>query len=376
MVVDDKLSDSKPSEPSSRKAEARVSTSKSGFTDKEFVLVFKQEDGTYSSPTRIPKEVALSIAKDLASKGELAARYGINEAVAKFIMAKAIRKGLVSRATKSVEELDLSDIATDSIERPEFERSEFERPEFDRPDTDSSVTAVRSGQVQSADQPKAVERQPKYFPVIDPYLPPELPRDTIETIAFVLSGVDPEQRRDPRVVQGTLNLRQLIQMSIARISPGLLMQEDHWYVLTHLHTLKRDAFKLAWEEAQTQATGQANTNVVKVMTKLDKFRIDSTAKCLDDPTNKSFFLEVQEKSVELLSRNFRRIRRKIESVYEQSAPPPPKKNWLDSLFKRKSADKTVTSPVQAEVQSLVIEYLNQSIKIGRILRSDVLKQHR
>jgi hypothetical protein len=366
MVVDDKLSDSKSSEPSSRKAEARVSTSKSGFTDKDFILVFKQEDGTYGSPTKIPREVALSIAKNFASKKEVAARFGISEAVAKFILAKAIRKGLVSRATKPADEFDLSDIATDSIERPEFERSGVESP----------TTAARSSQVQSAEQPKSAERPPKYFPMIDPYLQPELPAKTIETIAFVLSGVDPEQQRDQRVVQGALNLRQLIQMSIARISPGLLMQEDHWYVLAHLHALDRDAFKMAWEEAQTQATGQANTNVVKVMTKLDKFRIDSAAKCLDDPTNKSFFLEVQDKSVELLSRNFRRIRRKIESVYELPAPPPAKRNWLDSLFKRKAADKTVASPVQAEVQNLVIEYLNQSIKIGRILRSDVLKQQR
>ncbi len=93
MVVDDKLSNSASSEPSLRKADARVSTSKSGFTDKEFILVFKQEDGTYSSPTRIPREVALSIAKHFAAKKELAARYGISEAVAKFILAKAIRKG-------------------------------------------------------------------------------------------------------------------------------------------------------------------------------------------------------------------------------------------------------------------------------------------
>ncbi len=362
MVIDDKLSESEAREASSNRAEARVSTSKSGFTDKDFVLVFKNDDGTYSSPRKIPRDIALSIAKDFASNKEVTAKYEISMPVAKFILAKAMRKGLISKPEKSADDFDLSDIATDSIER-----SGIEPPGPATPSKPANPT----------EHPKvAIERHPKYFPTIDPYLMSDYPIKTIETIAFVLSGVDPEQLQDLRVVQGTINLRQLIQMSVARISPGLLMQEDHWYVLDHMHGLGRDEFKLAWEEAQSQATGQANTNVVKVMTKLDKFRIDSTAKCLDDPTNKSFFLEVQDKSVELLSRNFRRIRRKIESVHEQPAPPPPKKSLLDRLFKRKTTGQSSASPVQAEVCDLVIEYLNQAVKIGRILRIDVLKQHR
>ena len=359
MVIDDNFSEAEPKEASLNSTESRISTSKSGFTGNDFVLVFKHGDGTYSSPRKVPREVALSIAKDFASNKESAAKYSISMPVAKFILAKAVRKGLISKPVKSTDDFDLSDIATDSIESPKIE-------------TPSAVGLSKSAT--STEQSKVVELQPKYFPTIAPYLSPDFPTKTVETIAFVLSGVNPEQLHDPRVVQGTLSLRQLIQMSVARISPGLLMQDDHWYVLAHLHALERDAFKLAWEEAQSQATGQANTNVVKVRTKLDKFRIDSAAKCLDDPTNKSLFLEVQDKSVEILSRNFRRIRRKIESVYEQPAPPA-RKGWLDGFFKRKVGGKPIASPVQEEVSSLVIEYLNQSIKIGRILRSDVLKQH-
>ena len=362
MVIDDKLSKSKSREFSSSRAEARVSTSKSGFTDKAFVLVFKNDDGKYSLPREIPLDVAISIAKDFASNAETAAKYAISKPVAKFILAKAVRRGLISKPDKSVNDLDLSEIATDSIEHSGIESPHAVAPAKPAPPTR---------------QPKlAIERQPKYFPTIDPYLKPDFEIKTIEIIAFVLSGVDPDQLQDQRIVQRTMNLRQLIQMSAARISPSLLMQDDHWYVLAHLHALDRDGFKSAWEDAQTQATGQANTDVVKVMTKLDKFRIDPTAKCLDDPTNKSFFLEVQDKSVELLSRNFRRIRRKIESVYEQSAPAPAKKNWFDRLFKRKLTDQAMASAVQSEVSDLVVEYLNQAIKIGRILRSDVLKQQR
>lgn len=359
MVIDDELGESKSS---SNRSETKVSTSKSGFTDRDFFLVLKSSDGSYSSPKRIPRDVALSIATDFAANREVAAKYSITKSIAQFIYAKALRKGLISKPETSGEDFDLADIATDSIERNAHELSTTASGE------DSTSTAGRNK--------LDVERPPKYFPAIDPYLTPELEDKTVETIAFVLSGVDPSQLQDPRIEQRKLNLRQLVQMSVARISPGLLMHDDHWYVLAHFHHLTRDEFKLAWEDAQSQATGQANTDVVKVMTKLDKFRIDSAAKCLEDPSNKNFFLEVQDKSVELLSRNFRRIRRKIESVYEQPAPAPPKKSWLDKLLKRGVNDPAMASPVQAEVFELVKEYLKQAMKIGRILRSDILKKQR
>ena len=350
--------DNKPNESKSNKDEQRVSTSKSGFTDKDFVLVFKNGDGRYSSPRKIPRNIALEIAKDLASNSDAAEKYGINRSVAKFILAKARRKGLISSSDKAVDKaddnFDLVDIATDSIEKSDA----FASAETSAPSASSKI---------------AIERHPKYFPKIDAYAKPNLATETIEVIAFVLSGVDPDQVQDPRIVQRTLTLRQLIQLSAARVSPGLLMQDDHWYVLAHLHSIDRDAFKLAWEEAQSQASGQANTDVVKLMTKLDKFKIDAAANCLDDAANKSFFLDVQDKSIELLSRIFRRIRRKIESVHENPVPEPPKKSWLNSLIRPKATDQPHASPIQTEVTNLVTEYLKQSIKIGRILRSDVLK---
>ena len=359
MFIDDKLGES---ESSSNSSVAKVSTSKSGFTDRNFVLVLKNRDGSYGSPKKIPRDIALSIATDFAANKEAAAKYSVSKSIAKFILSKALRRGLISQLNTSADDFDLADIATDSIERSSNELS--------------SPTAGESGTTTTALTKLEIARQPKYFPAIDPYLSPELEDKTIEVIAFVLSGVDPGQLQDQRVVQRSLNLRQLAQMSVARISPGLLMHDDHWYVLAHFHHLSRDEFKLAWEEAQSQATGQANTDVVKVMTKLDKFRIDSAAKSLEDPSNKSFFWEVQDKSIELLSRNFRRIRRKIETVYEQPAPLTVRKSWLDKLLRRTVNDHLTVSPVQTEVSDLVREYLKQAIKIGRILRSDVLKKQR
>ncbi len=359
MVSDDRLGES---ESSSKRFEAKVSTSKSGFTDRDFILVLKNLDGGYSSPQKIPRELALSIATNFAENEEAARKYSINKSIAKFILAKALRKGLISKPDTTADDFDLEGIATDSMERNGNELH--------------ARTSGEGGPATSERTKPEIERQPKYFPAIDRYFSPELADKVIEVIAFVLSGVDPSQLQDQRVVQRTLSLRQLVQMSVARISPGLLMHDDHWYVLAHFHHLSRDEFKLAWEEAQSQATGQANTDVVKVITKLDKFRIDSAANCMEDPANKSFFLEVQGKSVELLSRNFRRIRRKIESVYELPAPVPVKKSWLDKLLKRSANDQSTVSPVQVEVIDLVREYLIQAIKIGRILRSDVLKKQR
>ncbi len=325
-----------------------------------FVLVLKTADGRYSQPKKIPREDAIAIARDFEGNPELAKKFGVTSNVADFIRVNAIRRGLI-------------DLASSGDQPP------------------SAVTKPKSADVSSSgDSPREAEHlspegsgrsllseclEPKYFPEIDAYLQPALVDETIEVIAFILSGVDPAMQREFRSNPST-NLRHFLHSATARVSPGLLMQDDHRYVLTHLHHLDRSSFKLAWEEGQALATGQANTDVVKLVSLLDRFQITENASSLKDNTNKNFFLAVQEKSIELLSRTFRRIRRKIESVHEQPFEAPPKSNWLNALFKRGAKEPIVQSPVQAEVLVLTREYLLQAIKIGRILRSEVLVQQR
>ncbi len=338
----------------------QISKSKSGFSDSMFVLVLKTADGRYSHPKKIPREDAIEIARDFEANPELAEKYGLTSNVADFIRVNAIRRGLI----------DLSG----SVDQPP-----------------SAVTKPKSADVSSSsDSPRETEHlssggsgrsllseylKPKYFPEIDAYFQPIPADETIEVIAFILSGVDPAMQREFRS-NLLLNLRHFLHSATARVSPGLLMQDDHWYVLTHLHHLDRSSFKLAWEEGQSLATGQANTDVVKLVSLLDRFQITENASSLKDNTNKNFFVAVQEKSIELLSRSFRRIRRKIESVHEQPFEAPPRNNWLNAMFKRGAKERIAQSPVQAEVLVLAREYLLQAIKIGRILRSEVLMQQR
>lgn len=332
----------------------RISNSRSGFSGDYFLLVFKNPDGTYTPPVKIPRNEAVSIAGDTNTKPELLSKYGVPNEVAGFIKAKAIRLGLLSTAVTD-DELSLSEFSTDSVESTELSDRPLE-PEH------------KGG---NADLPL---RKPKYLPEIDAYVAPQFSGEVIENLAYILSGVSPNYRASTS--SSPVTVRQLLQNPSARVSPGIVMQEDHWYVLFHLHHLNREAFKMAWEEGQAQATGQANTDVVKLMASLEKFKIDATASCLDEVTNKAFFQAIQQKSIELLSRIFRRIRRKIESVHEQPEAAPPKKNWFESIFKKRNDSSPSTSPVPPEINELVVEYLNQVTKIGRILRSEVLQVKR
>jgi len=111
---------------------------------------------------------------------------------------------------------------------------------------------------------------------------------------------------------------------------------------------------------------------------LEKFKIDPLAKSLEASENADFFVDLREISLELLSRIFRRIRRKIETFHEQPLAMPRPQGWLGRLASigRPAPDPLSSSPVPPEVLSYAKEYLKQSIKIGRILRSEVLKNHR
>ncbi len=332
----------------------RISRSKSGFSGSSFVLVFKSLEGDYSQPQKIPRDDAIEIARDFSANADLAKEYNVSASVAQFIRGIAIRRGLLTSAS-SDSDLSLADLDPNSVEFLHSDEKSTEEP-----------AATRRGP----------DRKPKYFPEIDAYLPPVLKVETTEVIAFILSGVDPALREKAASDSAHSTLRYYLHTATSRVSPGLMMQEDHWYILFHLHHMNRDEFKLAWEEGQSQATGQANTDVVKLMSQLDKFRIDASASSLSDVANKKFFLSVQEKSIELLSRIFRRIRRKIETANEQPISEPAPKNWLSALVSRKPKEPVAQSFVQPEVIELVNEYLNQGIKLGRILRSDILKPHR
>ena len=332
----------------------RISNSRSGFSGDYFLLVFKTKEGTYTPPVKIPRLDALSIAKDFHAHSELVSQYGITVEVASFIKAKAVRRGLIA-APETDSELSLADFSTDSVES-----------------IDSVNDASEPNSKGSAGDSHA--RKPKHLPEIDAYVTPQFSAEVVKRLAYILSGVDPNYQSSS--ASGPATIRQLMQIPLARVSPGIVMQDDHWYILFHLHHLDRDAFKTAWEEGQLQATGQANTDVVKLMASLEKFKIDATASCLDEVSNKAFFQAIQDKSIELLSRIFRRIRRKVESVYEQPEVAPPRKNLLESLFKKRNDSSQHTAPVQPEINELVVEYLNQVTKIGRILRSEVLQSKR
>lgn len=331
-------------EPSYLDPAVRVSKSKSYFTEdgQHFVLVYRT-DSKYLKPIRLARADALKIAKRYALRRLGAPDLHVSPKAARYIYTLAKDAGLVKLGANSGDLLDTN--------------------------MDLTVDITPEG----SDSPVVV---PKYFPLMDAGRLIVMPNDDrLDELTFVLSGVSPEQRTDPVVLKSGFRLKDLARMSSGRISPGVLLRQDHYYVLAHLHMVGEATFVEQWETAQKAPTGQSNTDEIKLMQKLEKFTIDPTGKELSNPANKDLFLQTRDNATDILSRYFRRIRRKLETFHEEPDPEEPVSIFAKLGLSRKKVAVVATAALVApEARELSREYVAQSVKLGRILRSEVLRR--
>lgn len=345
-------------------SDLKVSKSRSGFTADGFVIVMKTRDGQTTPPKRIAKEVAIEIARRYAAKRTVDPSSDLTVAAVEYLCKKCLEADYLR--SEDFRPAPRKSLLIDPI---------GPSPATPSPSQDAAIIDTQVPISSLDTQPSRPSIQPRYFPAIDVALEPKFTPDMVDDLAFVLSGVHPDQRKDPIVVKSGMALKQLIKVSLARVSAGSLLKNDHWYVLSHLHQLEPAKFYDVWEEAQSQASGQDNTNTVKLLQRLEKFEIDPLLKSLEDGRNLEFFCELRERSVELLARIARRTRRKIETLHglPDVLPTP---SWRDRLpwMRKKPAPPPTAATVLPEVQAIVADYLDLTVKLGRILRSSTLQR--
>ncbi len=341
----------------------RISKSRSGF-DKEgraFVIVYKTAEGQYEAPIKLASEQALAIAKTYAVTKSVPNGSPVDASVARHILRQAIARGLIDQTSAKPSKTAFGMPADwSSIDEPSVDQETIEQEEI-------------------TDSPPANDIQPKYLPAIDNAnnVSGALAEETIDILAFVLSGIDPSLRTDAQTLKANLRLKDLASTPSSRVPADLILQEEHRFVLQHLQRLSVSEFRQLWDEAKTPKKGQLGTEIQRIATKFEKSKIDEAGKFLKDPTNKELFQEFRTHAVEILVRALQRARRRIHAFHEQPEAKPTNSNWLVKLKLRRPPPniQPTTVVVADEVRQLVREYVDDCLKLARILRSEILRGH-
>lgn len=312
--------------------ELRVSKSKSGYSrqSKRLLLVYRQEDGRYSEPRPFTKDQVVAVARELKLKRRvLKMTPPIDQLAAKFMLKQAQKLGWVP---------------------PQGEARE--------PGAESTQKI-----------PDSLRRCPKYFPPVlidqDPNPEPE----TLEEIAFVLSGIDPLNREQGQP------LRKWLSEPSSRIPTSLYLLQDHLHVLNFPAELEDADFKSRWSEVKTRLSGQASTDNLKLLRVFEKFGQGPIAEELRNPKQKSFFDDIEKHALEILYRLFRRVHRRIEGHYAQQEECKSTPWWtmkFNLFHTGQTAGDTLPSLVEEAVLDMVLKYVRDCHTLGRILRSPIL----
>jgi hypothetical protein len=337
----------------------RISKSRSRFdaAGKHFLLVYKTEEGGYSRPIELPLDQALRLAKTYSRTKTVPADSPVEASVAKHILRRALADGLMASTTSNTA-APLSGSTRNSLAN-DATASGSRRPK----NSDGELNATPSS---------VALREPEFLSHINST--EELSADVLDTLAFILSGIDPELRTDPQTLSANLRLKDLACTPSSRIAVDTLLHADHWYVLAHLHSKPESEFRQLWEEAKTQKKGQQGTDIQRIATKFEKFQLDPAEKQLSDVRNQAIFLSIREYSVDILVRIYQRARRRIHAAHEEPEAKP-RTDWLTKLGLRRQTqlEAPTTVEVADNVRDLVREYVAQCVKLGRILRSSVIK---
>lgn len=219
-----------------------------------------------------------------------------------------------------------------------------------------------------------MEIRPKYLPRIGDEKAPSVRDGTIETLAFILSGVDPSERVNPERVH--LSLRQLIaDPTVKRIGSSTLLRDDHEAILSPRFDFNEVDFEDVWRDAKDVPTGQGSTELLKLSKQLQRLELDPAGIELRSPKNAETVKLLHTFAHKLLHRIYRTAIRHIEEISKRPMPAVAEP-WYGSLLERvklRRAKVSTAVSVDDEIFAEASQYLDGVMKIGRVLRVPVRK---
>ena len=285
-------------------------------------MVYTLEDGRDTRPVRLDRFTAIEVAMKFRIEGRGDRELKINVAAAKFIL----------------EEIQAAGWLEDSEDEQETDEGEI---------------------------------TPRHLPRLEPLIEPDVSEDMLGDLVFALSGVKPELRTDPDAIEAGSSLYEQFRTPASRVSASAAMERDHWYVLSHLHPLGQEEFRRQWDMAKEQR-GQGAVDYSKLARILGSIELDEAGKMLQNPKNAPLLKEIGDGAVVLLYRQFRTVRRKLDEIHASADSKP--KSQRKGLFGRlrKSAPET-SLHICDDARKVTQHYLEIVIKLGRILRSELLQ---
>lgn len=308
-----------------RNAVIQVNESKSGITEQEeFVVIYTLDDGRDTRPVTLDRLTAMEVAQKFRAERKGDRELKINAAAAQYILGAIEAAGWLEDSA-SENEVDDGELA------------------------------------------------PRYLPKIDAGIQPEVDEELFADLVFVLAGVNPKMRTDPETIAAGSSLYDQFRTPSSRISASDTMLRDHWYVTSHLHEATVDEFKRLWDMAKEQLGGEEATDYAKLGRLLGNVEIDEEGKMLSNPKNAPILFEIRDGAVGLLYRQFRTVRRKLDEIHASAdAKPKPKKKGLLGAFRKQEPETSLF--ISDEAIKVTRRYLEVVVKLGRILRSELLTQ--
>ena len=299
----------------------RASRSKSGFTkdQRQFVLVYKQDNGKFGDSLTFSRDEVLAIARGFEDRQSGIEEKGVTKNAAKLIHRMCRENGLLGQ---------------------ESARTEGGQQE-------SSLVGVKA--------------EPEYFPKLKSKQ--AFSDDVVVDVAFLLSGVDPGVR-----MRTNTPLRQLARGQSGRVPASVHLLGDHRYLLPQFHGQSLDAFHRSWDAATSRLNQQLTSDTWQLVQNLHEFDERTLAATQVDAATEKLLATFKERSIDLLAGLFQRAQLKISSVHAQPVKEETA-NWpslLGKWFRRRPEAPQET--VDPEARDVAKEYLTRSFKLARLIR--------
>jgi hypothetical protein len=213
--------------------------------------------------------------------------------------------------------------------------------------------------------------EPKYLPVFVHGEEPIICEETIETLAFILSGIDPAERHAQ--TNSRCSFREFVaDLSVKRISTSSVMRQDYEYVLSPHFDFNQVDFEDIWLDAKQVPSGQEGTEFLKLFKRIRGLKVNED---FDDLSSRNQGLkeQVRKCSHRLLHRIHRTAIRQIAESLETPRKPPsrPWSTWLLGRIGLSKSHPVLTLNIDEDIRKCVVRYAEDVIKIGCLLRSRV-----
>ncbi|MEM9589386.1 MAG: hypothetical protein AAGA03_19045, partial [Planctomycetota bacterium] len=152
---------------------------------------------------------------------------------------------------------------------------------------------------------------PLYFPQLTSTTMPSIDPDSIDTLAYVLAGVDPKVRKaNPQRHRHLHDLA--MDPSVPRVGPATSLQRDHQHVLVAAYDFSIRSFDDVWADAKHVSGGQQSTELLKRLKWLKRVELDADGSQLTTPNMKPKVAEVFRRAAHLQYHLFRSAVRHVE----------------------------------------------------------------